>query len=57
MTLLDKQYGSASIHIATVTVDGPIAPGTAFDPEDIAEHYWRLHSQRPPEWTQEILHT
>ncbi|MBE8521549.1 SDR family NAD(P)-dependent oxidoreductase [Amycolatopsis sp. H6(2020)] len=57
VTLLDKQYGPAGLHIATVTVDGPIAPGTAFDPEAIAEHYWRLHSQRPPEWTQEILHT
>lgn len=56
VTLLDKQYGPAGVHIATVTVDGPIAPGTALDPDDIAEHYWRLHSQRPHEWTQEVLH-
>lgn len=56
VTLLDKQYGPAGVHIATVTVDGPIAPGTALDPDDIAEHYWRLHSQRRHEWTQEVLH-
>ncbi|WP_208630434.1 SDR family NAD(P)-dependent oxidoreductase [Amycolatopsis kentuckyensis] len=56
VTLLDKQYGPAGLHFATVTVDGPIAPGTAFDPGDIAEHYWHLHSQQPREWTREILH-
>ncbi len=56
VTLLDKQYGPAGVHIATVTVNGPIAPGTAFDPEDIAEHYWHLHSQQRHEWSREIVH-
>ncbi|MEU3272171.1 SDR family NAD(P)-dependent oxidoreductase [Saccharomonospora sp. NPDC006951] len=57
VTLLDKQYGSAGVHVATVTVDGPVAPGTAFDPDDIAEHYWRLHVQPREEWEREIVHT
>jgi hypothetical protein len=24
--------------------------GTDFDPDAIAEHYWRLHAQPPAEW-------
>ncbi|MEN3320651.1 MAG: hypothetical protein V7643_4053 [Mycobacterium sp.] len=53
--LLDMQY--EPIHVATVTVDGPVAPGTAFDPDDIAEHYWRLHAQPRHRWEQEIVHS
>jgi NAD(P)-dependent dehydrogenase (short-subunit alcohol dehydrogenase family) len=30
--LLDSEYGLAGVHIATVTVSGPVAPGTVFDP-------------------------
>ncbi|MBN6037642.1 SDR family NAD(P)-dependent oxidoreductase [Amycolatopsis sp. 195334CR] len=55
--LLDHQYGAEGVHVASVTVDGPVAPGTAFDPDDIAEHYWRLHTQPRPEWTAEVLHS
>jgi NAD(P)-dependent dehydrogenase (short-subunit alcohol dehydrogenase family) len=55
--LLELAYGKAGIHVATVTVAGAVAPGTAFDPDDIAEHYWTLHSQPRPEWMREIVHT
>ena len=55
--MLDEEYGPSGVHVASVTVAGPVAPGTAFDPDDIAEHYWHLHSQSRPEWSQEILHT
>jgi NAD(P)-dependent dehydrogenase (short-subunit alcohol dehydrogenase family) len=57
VTLLDQEYGPSGIHMASVTVDGPVAPGTAFDPDDIAEHYWRLHTQPRHEWQQEIIHS
>ncbi|GAA2729098.1 SDR family NAD(P)-dependent oxidoreductase [Actinocorallia aurantiaca] len=57
VTLLDREYGPSGIHVATVTVDGPVAPGTGFDPDDIAEHYWRLHTQPRHRWDREILHT
>jgi NAD(P)-dependent dehydrogenase (short-subunit alcohol dehydrogenase family) len=57
VTLLDKQYGPAGLHVATVTVAGPVAPGTAFDPDDIAEHYWRLHTQPRQAWQREIVHS
>jgi NAD(P)-dependent dehydrogenase (short-subunit alcohol dehydrogenase family) len=57
VALLDQEYGPRGVHFASVTVDGPVAPGTPFDPDDIAEHYWRLYIQARDEWQQEILHT
>ncbi|WP_214415724.1 SDR family NAD(P)-dependent oxidoreductase [Sphaerisporangium fuscum] len=57
VTLLDQEYGSSGVHVASVTVDGPVAPGTAFDPDDIAEHYWRLHTQPRHQWEREVLHS
>jgi NAD(P)-dependent dehydrogenase (short-subunit alcohol dehydrogenase family) len=56
VTLLDQEYGPAGVHVASVTVAGPVAPGTDFDPDDIAEHYWRLHTQPRHQWEREALH-
>ena len=44
------------MHVATVTVAGAVAPGTAFDPDDIAEEYWRLHAQPAGSWEREVLY-
>jgi hypothetical protein len=44
------------VHVATVTVCGPVAPGGDFDPDDIAEHYWALHQQPSDAWDQQIEH-
>jgi NAD(P)-dependent dehydrogenase (short-subunit alcohol dehydrogenase family) len=55
--LLDRQYGPSGIHVATVTVGGAVAPGTRFDPDRIAEHYWRLHTQPPHAWEHEVTFT
>jgi NAD(P)-dependent dehydrogenase (short-subunit alcohol dehydrogenase family) len=54
--LLAKEYGPAGVHVATVTVAGAVASGTAFDPDDIARHYWRLHLQRADDWDREIVY-
>ncbi len=54
--LLDTQFGPSGVHVATVTVGGTVAPGTAFDPDDIAEHYWRLHAQPASSWEREVLY-
>ncbi|WP_336216273.1 SDR family NAD(P)-dependent oxidoreductase [Nonomuraea sp. LPB2021202275-12-8] len=54
VALLDEEYGPFGVHVACVTVDGPVAPGTALDPDAIAEHYWRLHTQPRHLWQQEI---
>ena len=53
---LDAQFGPAGVHVASVTVDGPVAPGTDFDPDDIAEHYRRLHAQPRRRWEREVVH-
>lgn len=54
--LLDAQYRTSGVHVATVTVAGAVAPGTDFDPGDITEHYWRLHRQPRPAWQIEVVH-
>ena len=54
--LLAERYGPAGVHVATVTVAGAVAPGTAYDPDDIAEHYWRLHTQPAGAWEREVVH-
>jgi NAD(P)-dependent dehydrogenase (short-subunit alcohol dehydrogenase family) len=56
-TLLAGEYGPAGIHVATVTVADAVAPGGPFDPDLIAEEYWRLHTQRPDAWEHEVLFT
>jgi NAD(P)-dependent dehydrogenase (short-subunit alcohol dehydrogenase family) len=55
--LLAQTYGPAGVHAATVTVYGEVAPGTRFDPDDIAEEYWRLHTQPADAWEHEIAFT
>jgi NAD(P)-dependent dehydrogenase (short-subunit alcohol dehydrogenase family) len=54
--ILHQQYEPSGVHAATVTVYGDIAPGTAFDPDEIAEHYWRLHTQPRDEWQVEVAY-
>jgi NAD(P)-dependent dehydrogenase (short-subunit alcohol dehydrogenase family) len=54
--LLAKEYGPAGVHVATVTVAGAVAPGTAYDPDDIAERYWQLHTQPREAWEHEVVH-
>ena len=33
---------------------GTVAPGSAFDPDEIAEEYWRLHVQPAGSWEREV---
>ena len=55
--LLGHEFGPKGLHVATVTVTGgPVAPGGPWDPDEIAEHYWRLHLQKPADWEYELLH-
>jgi NAD(P)-dependent dehydrogenase (short-subunit alcohol dehydrogenase family) len=56
VALLDAQFGSAGVHVASVTVTDVVVPGTGHDPDLIAEHYWRLHTQPPGSWQHEIIH-
>jgi NAD(P)-dependent dehydrogenase (short-subunit alcohol dehydrogenase family) len=55
--LLGNELGPKGLHVATMTVSGgPVAPGGPWDPDEIAEHYWRLHQQQPAEWEYEVTH-
>ena len=54
-TLLASEYGPAGIHVATVTVGGAVTPGGRYDPDQIAGHYWRLHSQPRSAWEHEVV--
>lgn len=53
--LLDRAYGPRGLHVATVTVAGAVAPGGPYDPDDIAEQYWRLHQQPAAQWQREVV--
>jgi NAD(P)-dependent dehydrogenase (short-subunit alcohol dehydrogenase family) len=48
--ILHQQYGPHGVHVATVTVYGHVASGSNFDPQDIAEGYWEVHTQPRDEW-------
>lgn len=44
-----------NIHVATVTVCAFVSPETQ-QTADIAEHFWKLHSQPKAEWTAEVMY-
>lgn len=54
---LAGELGDAGIHLATVTVCGMVAPGTAFDPDLVAGAFWHLHAQPREAWDRERLIT
>jgi NAD(P)-dependent dehydrogenase (short-subunit alcohol dehydrogenase family) len=43
------------IHVGMVTIAGVVAPGTAFDPDHIAERYWDLYQEPAGQWTSDIV--
>jgi hypothetical protein len=51
---LFAELKDSGIHAATVTICGLVKPGTAFDPDKIAESYWALHAQPPGAFEREI---
>jgi NAD(P)-dependent dehydrogenase (short-subunit alcohol dehydrogenase family) len=55
--LLARAYEPSGVHVATITVGGAVAPGSAFDPDEIAEQYWRLHAQPAGAWEREVLYS
>lgn len=52
---LAGELGPDSIHVATVTIAGTVAPGTAFDPDAIAERFWAMHQEPAGAWTVETV--
>ena len=55
-TMLGADLEPDGIRVATLTIDGQIVAGTAFDPENIAKRYWEVvHSDVP--WQAEFRFT
>jgi short-subunit dehydrogenase len=55
-TMLGADLGPDGIRVATLTIAGRIAAGTAFDPERIAERYWDIVQADGP-WQTEFRFT
>lgn len=55
--MLAEQYGSAGVHVATVTVGGAVSPGGDFDPDEIAVVYRTLHEQPVDAWDHEVTYS
>lgn len=53
--MLADELEPDGIHVATVTVDGFVKPGTRFDPDLIAAEFWKLHVEPKGHWTREVL--
>ena len=55
-TILGADLGPDGIRVATLTIAGQIAAGTAFDPAHIAERYWQIVQMDDP-WQAEFRFT
>lgn len=51
---LEKELAPEGVHVTTVTIRGVLKPGTAFDPEVIAERYWELQGEPADRWRPEV---
>jgi NAD(P)-dependent dehydrogenase (short-subunit alcohol dehydrogenase family) len=52
---LEQELQGTGIHIAIVTICGPIKQGTQFDPDRIAEVYWDIANQDPRRWQRDFV--
>lgn len=55
VSLLHGQLAGDGVHVAGVVVVGVIAPGTALDPDRIAETYWDLHAEPAGAWRAQVV--
>ena len=53
---LAQELTPKGIHVATVTIYGGVQAGTHFDPDTIAEEYWKLHVQPEGSWETEVAY-
>lgn len=53
---LFNELAPKGVHVATVTICGPIQKGTYFDPAKIADVYEQLHLQTKDNWQQEFMY-
>lgn len=53
---LHKALIPENIHVAVIAVCGIVEQGGLFDPELIAEEYWRLHNEEKSNWRRELVY-
>jgi short-subunit dehydrogenase len=51
--VLSEDLADDGVRVATITIAGQIAPGTAFDPDKIADTYWSI-VQSSDDWQSEF---
>ena len=56
-TLIAAGVREDGIHAATITIAGAVVPGTAFDPDKIAELFWTAHTAPIDAWQTEYRFT
>ena len=56
-TLVAAGVKEDGIHAATITIAGQVVPGTAFDPDKIAELFWTAHTDPTDAWQTEYRFT
>jgi NAD(P)-dependent dehydrogenase (short-subunit alcohol dehydrogenase family) len=56
-TLIAAGVRDHGIHAATITIAGAVKPGTDFDPDDIAELFWTVHTDSQDAWQTEYRFT
>jgi hypothetical protein len=52
-TMLARQLRGEDIHAGSLTIAGPIAAGTPFDPDSIADAYWAICNEERDAWHEE----
>ncbi len=53
---LAQELKDTGIHVATVIINGMVKKGSKFDPDKIAEEFWRLHTQKPNDREIEVIY-
>ncbi|HLC70808.1 MAG TPA: SDR family NAD(P)-dependent oxidoreductase [Candidatus Nanoarchaeia archaeon] len=51
---LAREYEPRGIHVGIVSVYGKVARGTRYDPDLIAQEFWKLHMQPRDKWEREV---
>lgn len=51
---LAREYEPQGIHVAIVSVWGKVAAGTRYDPNLIAQEFWKLYTQPRGQWEKEV---
>jgi NAD(P)-dependent dehydrogenase (short-subunit alcohol dehydrogenase family) len=52
-TMLARELREDDIHAGSLTILGQIAPGTAFDPDSVADAYWAIRNEDRDTWREE----